>query len=367
MEGRLTGEPTVRVAIFHDYFGAIGGGERVVLEMAKCLGADIITTDTDAAARIDPSVRVISLGKTVKFPPIKQISAAMRFWSCDFSRDYDFFIFTGNWSHMAAHRHHPNLWYCYTPVRAFYDLYPVFISRQGPVTRQMFRAWVLFHKKIDQRSVQHIDRIITISKNVQGRVRRFHGRDTGLIYPPVDTARYRCEGYGDFWLSVNRLYPEKRIELQIDAFRQMPEERLVIVGGYAKGDHAALYAEKISSNPPPNVTFRGEVSGDELIDLYARCRGHICTALDEDYGLTPLEAMASGKPVIAVNEGGYRETVTPATGILVPPDANSVIAAVRAVSRNPGQFRKACEARAREFDVAGFREQVRYAVFGSPT
>ena len=297
----------MRIAIFHDYFGAIGGGETVVLEMAKCLGADIITTDTDAAGKIDSSVSVITLGKTIKFPPLKQISAAARFRFCDFSKDYDFFIFTGNWSHMAAARHHPNLWYCYTPVRAFYDLYPTFISRQGPVTRQAFRLWVYFHKRIDRHSVDHIDRIIAISKNVQERIRKFQGRDAGLIYPPVDTSRYRCKEYGDFWLSVNRLYPEKRIELQVEAFRKMPEERLVIVGGYAKGDHAAQYAEKIGCTLPENVTLRGEVSGNELIDLYARCRGHICTALDEDYGLTPLEAMASGQPVVAVDAGALKE------------------------------------------------------------
>jgi glycosyltransferase involved in cell wall biosynthesis len=355
--------PAVRIAIFHDYFGAIGGGEKVVLEMAKCLGADIITTDTDAAGKIDSTVRVISLGKTVKFPPFKQISAAARFRLCDFSKDYDFFIFTGNWSHMASFRHRPNLWYCYTPVRAFYDLYPTFISRQGPVTRQAFRAWVWFHTRIDQRSVRHVDRIIAISKNVQGRIFQYHDRKADLIYPPVDTSRYRCDEYGDFWLSVNRLYPEKRIELQVEAFRRMPEERLIIVGGYAKGDHAAVYAEMIGHDLPENVTLLGEVGGDELIDLYARCRGHICTALDEDYGLTPLEAMASGKPVVAVDEGGYRETVTSDTGKLVRADPCLIADAVREISREPERYRAACFARAREFDLAGFREQVKRAVF----
>ena len=132
----------MKIAIFHDYFGAIGGGERVVITMAKILNADIITTDTDAIQKIDPSVRVFSLGKTIKVPPFKQISATLKFYFCDFSKDYDFFIFTGNWSHEAAHRHHPNIWYCYTPVRAFYDLYPTFLSRQNFVTRQVFRCWV---------------------------------------------------------------------------------------------------------------------------------------------------------------------------------------------------------------------------------
>ena len=69
----------MKIAIFHDYFGAIGGGERVVIAMAKILHADIITTDTDAVQKLDPSVRVISLGKTIHFPPLKQISASFQF------------------------------------------------------------------------------------------------------------------------------------------------------------------------------------------------------------------------------------------------------------------------------------------------
>jgi glycosyltransferase involved in cell wall biosynthesis len=349
----------VRIAIFHDYFGAIGGGEKVVVEMAKILDADIITTDTDAVRKIDQSVRVVSLGKTIKYPGIKQISAALKFYFCDFSKEYDLFIFTGNWSHMAAHRHHPNIWYCYTPVRVFYDLYPTFLSRQDAVTRIFFRTWIFLHRKWDQRSIIHVDCIIAISRNVQDRISRYYHRDAELIYPPVNVALFRCEDYRDFWLSVNRLYPEKRIELQVEAFRMMPEERLVIVGGYAHGDHAAQYADKIISGLPRNVTFLGEVGGDELQDLYSRCRGHICTALGEDYGLTPLEAMASGKPVVAVHEGGYRETVTPGTGLLVRPRIEDICTAIRILSKNPARYHDACIARAREFDVSVFAKYLR--------
>ena len=351
----------MKVAIFHDYFGAIGGGEKVVIEMAKILDADIITTDTDAVKKIDPTVRVISLGRTIAFPPLKQISAALRFYFCDYSREYDLFIFTGNWSHMAAHRHHPNIWYCYTPVRAFYDLYPTFLSRQGFVTRQLFRAWVSVHRFFDQRSIREVDRIIAISGNVQNRILKYHNCRSELIYPPVDTSLYRCIEYGNFWLSVNRLYPEKRIELQVEAFRQVPEEHLVIVGGYSEGDHAAVYAEKIRHNLPPNVTLRGEVTGDEIVDLYARCKAHICTALDEDYGLTPLESMASGKPVVAVDEGGYRETVTDKTGVLVAPSADSLAKAIRLVAQHPESYKEACLARARDFDLVPFIEQIKAA------
>jgi len=352
----------MRTAIFHDYFGAIGGGERVALAIAKVLNADVITTDADAAGKLDGGVRVTSLGSTVKLPPFKQISATRQFASADFSDDYDFFIFTGNWSHHAARHHHPNLWYCYTPVRAFYDLYGVFLQRQGPLTRQAFRAWAAFHRRLDRRSVEHIDRIAAISETVRRRISTYYDRDAAVIYPPVDTARYRCKGYGDFWLSVNRLYPEKRIELQIEAFRAMPDERLVIVGGYAAGDHAGRYAARLLGNLPGNVEIRGEVSEQALIDLYARCRGLVCTALDEDFGLTPVEAMAAGKPVVAVDEGGFRETVTAETGMLVDADPGRIASAVRAVSADPERYREACLARAREFDLSVFADRIRRVV-----
>ena len=101
----------------------------------------------------------------------------------------------------------------------------------------------------------------------------FHGRSSEIIYPPVDTKRFQFKEYGDFWLSVNRIYPEKRIDLQFEVFRELPEERLVIIGGYAEGDHAAKYYEKLIKNIPGNVEMRGAVSEEELIDLYAQVQG----------------------------------------------------------------------------------------------
>jgi len=352
----------MKVAIFHDYFGAIGGGERIVLLMAKLLDADIITTDTEALRKMDPEARVISLGPTIKYRGYKQIAASLKFYYCDFSDDYDFFIFSGNWAHYAAHRHHPNMWYCHTPVRAFYDLYDVFMRRLDIISRQEFRIWSRIQRKYDQQSVRHIDTIVTNSKNVQGRIRKTYNRDAEVIYPPVDTSKFYTTGYGDFWLSVNRLYPEKRIELQLEVFRNLPEEKLIIVGGYASGDHATRYHQKLQQHLPPNVNLKGEVTDLELLDLYATCKGFICTAIDEDFGLTPLEAMASGKPVVAVDEGGFRETVTPRTGILVEPSQVNIVNAIKTLSRNPESYKEACVARAREFNPAHFEEQIKKAV-----
>ncbi len=352
----------MKTAIFHDYFGAIGGGERVVLTLAKLLNADIITTDLDAVDKLNDEVNVISLGHTKKVPPLKQISATGKFYSCNFSNDYDFFIFTGNWSHYAAYKHHPNMWYCYTPVRAFYDLYNTFLQRQDLITQQAFRAWVYGHRLLDQKSVNYIDHIVTISKNSQNRIEKYHHRTADIIYPPVDISKFRFKEYGDFWLSVNRLYPEKRIELQIEAFRKMPDEKLIIVGGYAKGDHAEKYAKNINNKLPSNVKILGEVSEQELIDLYSRCRGLICTALDEDFGLTPVEAMASGKPVVAVNEGGFKETVTEKTGLLIKADSYSIIEAVKLISLEPESYRESCFEQAKRFDLSIFNEKIKNVV-----
>jgi glycosyltransferase involved in cell wall biosynthesis len=357
----------LKVAVFLDYIGAIGGGERVALMLARALKADIITTDVslEAVQRLGyGDVRIRSLGNTVKLPPFKQISASFLFAMCDFSKEYEVFIFSGNWSHYAARKHHPNLWYCYTPVRAFYDLRGAMIARQSNVFMRFLAAlWIGTHSWFDQRSVQNLDRVVAISTTVQRRIKDFHGRSSELIYPPVDTSRFRCNEYGDFWLSVNRIYPEKRIDLQFEVFRELPEEKLVVIGGYAQGDHAASYHEKLLGNVPKNVDLRGAVSEAELIDLYARCKGLICTALDEDFGLTPVEAMASGKPVVAVDEGGFRETVLHGkTGLLVSADQDELVRAVKEISKDPQKYGDACKKRAADFDTSIFLEKMQKAM-----
>ena len=125
-------------------------------------------------------------------------------------------------------------------------------------------------------------------------------------------------------------------------------ERLVVVGGYNVGDHASEYAKRLQ--PPPNVELRGEVDEVELAHLYAQCRGLICTAQDEDFGMTPVEAMASGKFVLAVDEGGFRETVVPGeTGMLLPPNPVAFAGAIASLTRDELAARvDACRQRARD-------------------
>lgn len=357
----------MNIAIFHDYIGSIGGGERVVLALARELKADIITTDLDPETLYKigyVDIKIICLGRTIKYPLLKQISASLMFSLCDFSQDYELFIFSGNWAHYAARNHKPNLWYCHTPVRIFYDQRIKMISRQPNYLRKLVASsWITCHTWFDRRSIEDLEWIIANSRNVEDRIKKAYDRSSTVIYPPVDTNRFRFKEYGDFWLSVNRLYPEKRLELQFDVFRKLPLQKLVVIGGYSSGDQAAKYYHELIKDMPKNVEMIGMVSDEELIDLYARCKGLICTAVDEDFGLTPLEAMASGKPVVAVNEGGFKETlVNGETGLLVDADCDELVRAVEEVSarlsRNPEMYRAKCIKRAQDFDISIFVDKI---------
>jgi glycosyltransferase involved in cell wall biosynthesis len=351
----------MKVAIFHDFFGSIGGGEKLVLTLAKALDADVITTDIDSESIKKmgfDDVSIVSLGETIKLPPLKQIMATIKFARCDVSKDYDFFIFSGNWAHYAARKHGPNLWYCHTPVRAFYDKREYTIGLQKTfLNRSLARLWIKVHSYFDKRSVKSIDRIVANSKNTQRRIKKYHSRDSVVIYPPIPVFGFKFSENGDFWLSVSRLYPEKRIGLQIGAFRRLPTEKLKIVGGYSEGDHAAKNLPGLLKDLPDNVEIIGSVSEDELKGLYSDCRGFITTAMDEDFGMTPVEAMASGKPVVAVREGGYLETVIDGeTGKFVEADVDEIVNAVREISKDPQKYKEACIERAKKFDVSMFVE-----------
>jgi glycosyltransferase involved in cell wall biosynthesis len=357
----------MKVAIFHDYFRFIGGGEKTVLTLARALDADVITTDVDRSLVGKMGfgdVRIISLGDTVKVPPLTQLHASLMFRRCDFSRDYDRFVMSGSWAVFAGRKHKPNLWYCYTPARAFFDQYDRFRGSLGPVGL-LYGPYASLHRRLYRSAVRDADRIVAISDVVRGRVKKYLDRDSAVVYPPVDVEGFRHIEDGDFWLSVNRLYPEKRIEVQVEAFRQMPAEKLVIVGGYGKGEHSVRYARRLLQSLPPNVTVVSNVDDLVLKDYYGRCRGLVTTAVDEDFGMNAVEAMAAGKPVIAVREGGYLETVEPGrTGTFIDPDPAAVVRAVCGSGKEWAWSREACERRSRRFEAEAFSRQIREALAG---
>lgn len=286
-------------------------------------------------------------------PILRQTRQAKAFHHAEIPA-HDVYVLSGNWAIAAAQGHHPNLWYCHTPVRVFYDLERAFLAGLSPAKRVAARTWIRRTRPKYEANVADVDAIVANSRNVAGRIDRFLHRRADVVYPPVDVSRYGFRAVGDTWLAVNRLSHEKRIALQVETFRRLPEEKLQIAGGPGVGVDASKFIRSLK--PPSNVTFLGEVDDAQLRDLYATCRGLVVTAEDEDFGMTPIEAMASGKAVVAVDEGGYRETVVPGeTGWLVAAHPETLAKTIEAATPERLEtMRRRCESRAREFDASRF-------------
>ena len=180
-----------------------------------------------------------------------------------------------------------------------------------------------------------------------------------MIHPPVELARFHIdESPGDFYLVVSALTPYKRIDLAVEAANRLGR-RLVVVG-------TGPEERRLRALAGPGVEFLGWRDDAEVADLFARCRALLFPTV-EDFGITPLEAMAAGRPVIALGRGGALETVVPPggveppTGLLFPRQtADDLIAAIRDFERDPDRFQpKALRRRAEAFDRPLFKERIR--------
>ena len=354
----------MRVAVLHDHLRFIGGGERVALTLAAAFDADLYVTDLDptlperAGMR---TVRATEIARVPRSPPMRQDRQARAFREVAIP-DHDVYILSGNWAVFAAPRFRPNVWYCHTPVRVFYDLHDSILASLPGVRRWAARRWIDRRRPEYETAVAAVQVVVANSRNVADRIERFLRRKAEVVYPPVDTSRYRFGHVGDSWLAVSRLSHEKRLQLLVGTFRRLPRERLVVVGGPQLG----LDANRLirSLDPPANVEFVGEIEEAKLLDRYATCRGLVATSEDEDFGLTPVEAMAAGKAVVAVDEGGYRETIVPGeTGWLVPPTAAALALAISSTTvADLERMRTSCERRAAAFDTRIFVDRMRTIV-----
>lgn len=362
---------SMRVAVLHDHLRFIGGGERVALTLAAAFDADLYVTDLDPTLPERAgmqAVRATEIARVPQSPPMRQDRQVRAFREAAIP-DHDVYILSGNWAVFAAPRLRPNVWYCHTPVRVFYDLHDSFLASLPRVRRWAARRWIDRRRPEYEAAVAAVQAIVANSRNVAGRIARFLHRKADVVYPPVDTSRYRFGRVGDSWLAVTRLSHEKRLELLVETFRQLPREHLAIVGGPQLGVDVDRLVRSL--DPPANVEFLGEIPEPKLLDWYAICHGLVATSEDEDFGLTPVEAMAAGKAVVAVDEGGYRETIVPGeTGWLVPPTAAALASAISSTTfADLERMRASSERRAALFDtrvfVEGMRSIVRSAVEGA--
>jgi glycosyltransferase involved in cell wall biosynthesis len=210
-------------------------------------------------------------------------------------------------------------------------------------------------------ALARMSNVIANSENVRRRLAKYLRLDATVIYPPCDVDAYRWLGRGEFYLSTARLEPYKRVDLVVDAFRQMPNKSLVVVSG-----GSALPELKWRASGCGNIHFAGWVDEANLRRLMGNAIATLYLPRDEDFGLSPVESMAAGKPVIGVAEGGLIETVVhEETGILLSPEpkVEAIIAAVSKLdSERALGMRVACEQRARLFSRQRFLDQMQVLV-----
>lgn len=358
-----------KIAIFHNFLDNIGGSEVVALTLARELKADLYTTNINfekikKMGFVDVLPRIFSIGKVSIFSPFRQQQAFFRFRRLNLYKNYDFYIIAGDWAMSGAVNNHPNLWYVHSPLNEIWG-WKHFIKDkylfwwQKPV----FDFWVWFNRKISLKYSKFVDNWVSNSINTQDRIKKYYKKSALIINPPIYTSNYSFKKRGDYWLSVNRLAKNKRIELQLKAFSEIPEEKLIIVGSYEKRskqfESYKKYLEKIK---PWNAKIIHWVDSLILRELYANCKGFITTSRDEDFGMAPLEAMSSGKLVIAPNEGGYKETILDKkTGVLIDNiDKDKIIKTIRGIYKKVDldNSKEECIRQALNFDTKIFIQKI---------
>ncbi len=302
----------MRVAIVHDWLNQVGGAEGVLEALVEMFpGAPVFTTiywrqgmpDRYRSWDIRPTwLDCAPFIYRHHQPYLPLYPLAVR--SMDL-RGYDL-ILSNKSGFCHGVRTTPgqlHIDYCLTPTRYVWD-YASYAAREGfgrafdlalrPIIRWL-QGW-------DRRAADGVDHFVAISHEVQMRIARFYQRDSTIIYPPVDINRYRpsLDPPDDYFLVVSRLIPYKRIDL---AVRVCSELGLPLLVGGEGRDRAALEAMA-----GPTVRFLGRVPDDELGDLLAHCRAFIFPGY-EDFGITPIEAQAAGRPVIAYAAGGALDTI----------------------------------------------------------
>ncbi len=355
-----------RVALVHDWLTGMRGGEKCLEAMCELFPEATLFTLLHRPGHLSPPIERMEIRTSwiQRLPGWRRIyrhllplyPAAVE--SFDLS-GYDLVISSSHCvakgARAAAGATH--LCYCYTPMRYAWDQYQHYFGPERlswwnralipPLIGRM-RAW-------DVATAGRPHRYAAISRHVAGRIRAYYGREADVLYPPVDLSAFAPGGGGgDYYLMVNAFAPYKRVDLAVEAFNRLGRELRIVGNGQDEARLRALAR--------PNVRFLGWIGPDELRAAYAGCRALVFTA-EEDFGITPVEAQACGRPVIALGRGGALETVVPhpgfagaaaapgsgaPTGVLFPEQrVESLLEAVRFF-----------EAHERDFDPAAVRAAV---------
>ena len=307
-----------RVALVHYWLVSMRGGERVLERMLRLYpGADIFTHVYDER-RVSKRIRQANVQTTFisRLPFSKRLYQyylplmPLALEELDLC-GYDLVISSksGPAKGVITHPDSLHLCYCHSPMRYLWDHYFQYREKANTLSRIAMPS--VYHKlrSWDVSSSARVDRFAANSRFVQSRIAKFWRRDSTVIYPPVETSLFTPSlEVKDYYLWVGQMVPYKRPDLAVDAFNQNGLPLLMV------GTGSMLPALKARANN--NVTFIERVDFANLRRTYAQARAFIMTA-EEDFGITPVEAMASGRPVIAYGRGGALDSVVPNfTGVL---------------------------------------------------
>ena len=353
------------IALVHDYLTQRGGAERVVLTLADAYPAAVIHTslyDPEATfpGFAEHDVRTLPLDRVAVLRHHHRL--ALPLLAPAFSRlhvDAEVTVCSSSgWAH-GAHVTGAKVVYCHNPARWLYqrDQYLAGSSRSAAAGLALLapplRRW-------DRAAAATADRYLVNSRAVRARVGSVYGIDADVVPPPVeidvDAPRRAPEGVEPgFVLCVSRLLAYKNVGAVVAAFERLPDLRLVVVG-------TGPLAEELTRAAPENVTVLGRVDDDQLRWLYASCLGLVAASY-EDFGLTPVEAAAFGRPTAALRWGGFLDTVVEGTtGCLFDePTPEAIAPAVRALADGTWSV-AALTAQAARFAPARFLDRIEAVV-----
>ncbi|KAB8145241.1 glycosyltransferase family 4 protein [Chloroflexia bacterium SDU3-3] len=350
----------MRVAIVHDYLNQYGGAERVLEAIHEMFpDAPIYTSIYDESTMPDfyrswdiRTSWMQGLPGWRKFFRHYMPLYPSAFESFDLS-EYDLILSSSSAfaKGIIPAPHAKHICYCHTPMRFAWRTSSYVEREQMSAPQRGVLSVVLTSVRVwDVMSAKRVDTFVANSHEVAARIRRYYDRDSVVIPPPVEIAPYEEREPEDFYLAGGRLIPYKRLDLVVQAFSAL-KLPLVIFG--EGRDRAALEAAS-----GPNIRFVGHVSEEERLSLFSRCRAFIFPG-EEDFGITPLEAMAAGRPVIAYAAGGALDTVIPErTGRFFHQPTAAALAAAVAASRTDTYDARAIRRHAEGFGREVFRRRL---------